>query len=686
MAWIGAGKRDKRWYLIPQSGALPIMGLSSFPLKVGRDLGCDVRVDEPTLSREHILIDVAGRDLIVTDLGSSNGMAVDQQRVQRAAVERRKGARVTAGGSFTFFLRYGTAEEAEACKRANLSEVKRPWLVLRGETEAGPFSDDELQDAARAGQIDPLDLVWHTPTDSRVLAGEIEGIELFPAGTSAAGASPTPPPLPEFGTPLPAAPGRPRRDTGALTCPYCWCRFDLRDLLYIAEAPQLRGDPVLGPDEATRFTPTQFDPRTNHALDAYGWPAAQLACPECHLRLPAQIRQAQVHILSVVGAPMSGKSYFLACASHWLKHHLAAWFGYDLEDVDATTNRWLNEFERLLFHQPDPTLPQQIDKTDLRGDHYRTVSLNGAEMSLPLPCVFSLTRATLPQSPPAAASEDALLVLYDNAGEHFLPGADVLHEPGTQHLVRAEGIVFLLDPVLDVGLRQAVAAASFELGRNLPAYPQEVLLNEVISRIRKHLGVSASARYDKPLLLCLSKCDLLGAQVAMGESPLVTDPESGLAALDLDRVVLASFQVRNLLLRYAPRLVRSLDAFAEHVLYVPMTALGHCPSQAGATTPAGRPRLDSYAAVRPCDICSAWVEVPLLYLLARLGYIATARREQGHIPVAGAYCVVGPNLRLRLPGVTAEVDVPALYGGYALPAPEGETWFRVPTLAGVEPI
>jgi hypothetical protein len=569
--------------------------------------------------------------------------------------------------------------------------VARPWIVVRGESEQGPFSDDELLAAARTGLVDPLDTVWHTGLDSRVPAGELADLDLFPgrmpAPRQSAGSAsrpeppPVPPPLPATVSPAPPPPHASYAQ-GPLVCPCCWSRFDLKDLLYVSQAQPLRGDPVLGPEEQSRFTPTSFDPVTNHALDAYGWPCWQLACPNCHLPLPQQIRNARLHFVSVVGAPMSGKSVFLACLSRWLKRHLPSQFGYHLTDVDGTTNTWLNEFERVLFHQPDPDQPQMIDKTLPRGgDHYRDVTLSGDTVSLPLPCLFSLSAAQLPYAPDPGRPGDALLVLYDNAGEHFLPGADVQREPGTRHLVQAEGIVFLLDPVLDVGLRQAVAAASFEIAPDMQTYAQENLLNEVFSRIRKHLGLRAAERYPRPVVLCLSKSDLLGPLVTLGESPVVTDPETGLCTLDLDRIVAASFQVRELLLRYAEDLVHVLDKCAEHVLYVPMSALGHCPSPEGP----GR-RVVPYTAVRPRDIHPAWVEVPVLYLLSRLGYVATARRSHEHLPEASDCRAVGGNLRLRVPGTEEFLEVPPLYGGYALQGPASGVWFRVPRWPGVEPI
>lgn len=698
MAWLKRARDPRQWYLIPLSGSLPATALTAFPVTVGRDVGCDVRVDDPAISGEHLRIEAAGPDLVLVGLGGGGGLAVDGRRVRRARVARDRGADVTVGEVFRFLLRYGTAAEADAGRQAALAATQRPWRVLHGGAEQGPYSDEELRSAARRGQFDPLDEVCHSPSGLRAPAGELPGMRLFPAlaRTAEAGADLG------AGPPQPAQGASPSR--AALVCPYCWHRFGLADLLYVAQSQSLRGDPVLGPDQALRFLPTRFDPQTRRAMDRDGWWCAQLACPNCHLALPSQIRHAPVHFLSLVGAPNSGKSVFMVCLSRWLKENMYR-FGYHLGDADGTTNSWLNEYERILFHPPDPGEPQTIAKTPLHGgDHYRDVLLDGQTVSLPLPSVFALSRARVTAADaegacesaagsaaramssgtratsagPERACDRALLAFYDNAGEHFLPGADIQSEPGTRHLVCAEGILFLLDPVLDMGLRQAVAAASFEISPEMQTYPQENLITEVFSRIRKHLGLDGGLLYPRPVVVCLSKSDLLGTQVDMGASPLV-EAEPGCWALDLDRVVAMSFRVRCLLLRYAPLVVRVLDQCADHVLYVPVSALGHCPSSDG------RPRhVAPDTAIRPCDIRPRWVEVPALYLLWRLGHVKAVRTGAGaDVPEAAGCSLAGAVLRVAVPGTGEEVEVPPVYGGYAVQAPGSGAWFRVPVWPGV---
>lgn len=70
-----------------------------YPLKigmnlVGRDQVCDIFIPDPHISRKHLSIDVVGDGTItVIDLGSTNGMVVNGERVPSAILH--------AGDAFT---------------------------------------------------------------------------------------------------------------------------------------------------------------------------------------------------------------------------------------------------------------------------------------------------------------------------------------------------------------------------------------------------------------------------------------------------------------------------------------------------------------------------------------------------------------------------------------------------------
>lgn len=71
--------------LIPLGDAPPIDLVKDLTL-VGRDDGCDVRIDHKSVSKLHCVLVVSDGVLLVRDLGSTNGTRVNGQRVRRATV------------------------------------------------------------------------------------------------------------------------------------------------------------------------------------------------------------------------------------------------------------------------------------------------------------------------------------------------------------------------------------------------------------------------------------------------------------------------------------------------------------------------------------------------------------------------------------------------------------------------
>jgi hypothetical protein len=394
--------------------------------------------------------------------------------------------------------------------------------------------------------------------------------------------------------------------SGKTICPYCWHRFGNEDTLFIASHPDLLGDPVMGEDQPRRFLPSRFTPE-GQALDAGGVVCPDLACPNCHMRLPGDILAFAPLFMSVVGSPGSGKSYFLASATWTLRTTLPSKFGIQFMDVDAVTNQWLNAYEEKLFLQADRNAYQVIVKTEdnISASVYRNVTLHNMRVMLPMPCLFTIK--TGEHCAPTGRPSDMTLVLYDNAGEHFQAGRDRADEPVTKHLVHAEGILFLFDPTEDPRFGPVLQNLNTE-GAPPSFARQDVLLIEMITRIRKHLGLRAGQRLKKTMMIGISKADRLGDLFPLDESPWRKVPGSSTFRLDLEMIGCVSDKARRLMLTYAPEIVTTVESIAETVVYLPNSALGHDPAQHG---------------VRPTDITPRWVEVPVLYTLARLGYIPT---------------------------------------------------------------
>jgi pSer/pThr/pTyr-binding forkhead associated (FHA) protein len=70
---------------------------------LGRSRDCDIRVEDPNVSRHHAEIRQEGATYWVVDLGSTNGLEVNGKRVKRAKLE--DADRVTMGSTELVFGR-----------------------------------------------------------------------------------------------------------------------------------------------------------------------------------------------------------------------------------------------------------------------------------------------------------------------------------------------------------------------------------------------------------------------------------------------------------------------------------------------------------------------------------------------------------------------------------------------------
>ena len=110
----------------------------------------------------------------------------------------------------------------------------------------------------------------------------------------------------------------------SITCPNCWHTFAAEVVQWISVHPRLVGEPQLPisavrGSEQRRFIPERFDVE-GRAIDSEGSPCTQLACPRCRLLIPRASMEMPSIVLSLLGAPGSGKSVFLTsmifpCAS-----------------------------------------------------------------------------------------------------------------------------------------------------------------------------------------------------------------------------------------------------------------------------------------------------------------------------------------------------------------------------------
>jgi hypothetical protein len=378
-----------------------------------------------------------------------------------------------------------------------------------------------------------------------------------------------------------------------LTCPVCWLKFDLGEIMHLATHDSLRGDPVLGEDAPQRFLATRFNDR-GQALDALGLPCTEIACPHCRRALPPGFTEMPHHIFSIVGDQSAGKSYYLSVLMKMLPMSLYDNFSVVFQDADPAGNALLNEMKQTLFGAESPE-GARLAKTQLEGGMYVRLPRYGRLVALPKPFVYSVASSQNP-------SHRCSLIFYDNAGEHFQPGRDSAESPGAQHVASSAGIVFLFDPFNSPDFRHEISDRE-DPQLEKPAFDQQgVILSEMKVRIAKLLHLDLMDHIETPMAVLIGKCD---AWIHLLGSDQLRAPVHG-GSLDLEALAHNSNLVRQLMKRICPQIVANAESISRRVLFFPVSSFGHAPVRLGPGDFVPDPRK-----LKPFE-----VEVPILWLLS----------------------------------------------------------------------
>jgi hypothetical protein len=385
---------------------------------------------------------------------------------------------------------------------------------------------------------------------------------------------------------------------GEFTCPICWFKFDRGDVMNIAVHASLRGDSMLGENQMQRFYATRFNDR-NQALDAMGLPTADLACPHCRRKLPPGFLEVPHYIFSVVGAPSSGKSYYLSALVKMLQDSLFRNFAISFRDADPSENVILTQMKKQLFSAGSPQ-DAYLAKTDLEGALYETLPRQGRKVRLPKPFIFKMSQSENPDS-------GCSVVFYDNAGEHFEPTSNSADSPGAQHIAVASGIFFLFDPLSHTDFKNRLAGITDPQLSTPRLDQQDVILAETEVRIKNLLGLHQRERIATPLAVMIGKCDtwasLLGSEAML---PVIADGGVSHANIKAN-----SARLRTLLLDICPVIVANAEAISSNVRYFAISPLGSSPVE--FTDREGHVRIGP----DPKNINPRHVEEPSLWVLSQ---------------------------------------------------------------------
>lgn len=404
-----------------------------------------------------------------------------------------------------------------------------------------------------------------------------------------------------------------------ITCPHCWHTFPPHETKWVSAHPSLRDDTKV-PEGGRRFLPTRFSV-SGQAIDAKGELCTDLACPKCHLTLPRDVIELPLAIFSILGAPSSGKSYYLASSLWQLRTSLSTRFGISFEDSDPVANQKLHQYEETLFLNAGTNSLVALPKTELDGDLYEQIEIEpGRVVQLPRPFIFRMS--LLPDHPKAAAirKNGRSICLYDNAGEHFLPGAQTANSPGTRHMLVSKALMFVFDPTQHAQIRKLCFGKTDDpqVTSDVSSYRQDLVLSEATRRIRAETGLQSGQRDPRPLIVVLTKYDVWRSIVngpILNVDTITRQLSTGLCEFNVSQLKAISGMFRNALLKLAPEIVSTAEAFSSDVTYIPVSALGCSPEPIPGSAVGGGTRLS--LGIRPKDIQPIWSEVPLLYAMHR---------------------------------------------------------------------
>lgn len=378
-------------------------------------------------------------------------------------------------------------------------------------------------------------------------------------------------------------------------CPYCRTVSMIEDVLFVSTSPKLLGDNVLGAGEQRRFLATQFT-LNGLAIDSEGCVCSEIACPNCHMTIPRALLETSQLVLSVIGAAGAGKSVFLASSIWECRQQLNRKFGVSFMDLDPIANRWINSYEEKLFFQENVEEIQQIEKTDLHSSNVsKSVIIDGDNILLPLPSFFQIRDNK--------TKDIKSLVVYDSAGEHFRAGGDIYGSAVTLNMINADVLFFMFDPSADPRFKTLINKGT-GTAQNY-AQRQDILLSEMLARIKRHCGNKGEDKLNKPLIIGISKADLLRDYLPL-EEEVYKVIDKNIYGLDYKVLRKMSNKIEEFMIEIVPEVIETVHAIANDVWFMPVSSLGHNPKKEG---------------VRPKEIKPIFVELPFVFMLAEQGLI-----------------------------------------------------------------
>ncbi len=310
-----------------------------------------------------------------------------------------------------------------------------------------------------------------------------------------------------------------------ITCPYCYNKFENDDVEYQCENIErsVDGTPKCPEKEDKRFNdhwgiPVESrhffkgkpfglfssEPKPSKC-DKCGKQSSRFVCPHCHNWLPTDMIKDGAEIISIVGAPNSGKTvYFFNLMRQLQKKASSLGISVTVQDEG-----------------PDPTKKTSVIYKGMVKRMYEDNELPPKtpviEGERPIPLIFKVSNEKAGKK----GGKSIYIVFYDTPGEAFQDREQM--DRMADHVSNSAGILLFIDPYNIKKLTGTLQSASEEEIVTGSELENENVLNSLLQKVKR------KESEDKPFAIVFSKIDAV-------LDGLSAERAGGLATiLDLDR-------------------------------------------------------------------------------------------------------------------------------------------------------
>lgn len=310
-----------------------------------------------------------------------------------------------------------------------------------------------------------------------------------------------------------------------ITCPYCYNKFENDDVEYQCENIErsVDGTPKCPEEADERFNdhwgiPVESrhffkgkpfglfssEPKPSKC-DKCGKQSSRFVCPHCHNWLPTDMIKDGAEIISIVGAPNSGKTVYFFNLMRQLQIKASS-LGISVTVQDEG---------------PDPTKKTSVIYKGMVEKMYENNELPPKtpviEGERPIPLIFKVSNKKAGKK----GGKSIYIVFYDTPGEAFQDREQM--DRMADHVSNSAGILLFIDPYNIKKLTGTLQSASEEEIVTGSELENENVLNSLLQKVKE------KESEDKPFAIVFSKIDAV-------LDGLSAERAGGLATiLDLDR-------------------------------------------------------------------------------------------------------------------------------------------------------